>query len=372
MNTEVAAVVAKATAETYGNPSSVHRVGQLARQQLENARRTVAGFLGANAAEITFTSGGTESNNLAIFGVVRAAAGRRHVITSAVEHPSVLEPCRQLEREGVLVSYAPVDANGRVRADEMERLMRPETVLVSVMHGNNESGAVQPVTEIASIVRGRRALGQPVYFHCDGVQAVGKIPLNLRDSGIDLYSVSGHKLYAPKGCGVLYGRKNTPLESIQMGGRHERGRRAGTENVPGALGLARAMELCPASDCETIGQVRDAFEELLRENVADVRINSCGAPRLMNTSNVLFHGVAAEALVIALDMRGMAVSTGSACSSGSVEPSHVLLAMGLSEEDAKSSVRFSFGRGNSVEDVKELVAVLVKVVTKMRKPVLVG
>ncbi len=372
MDSEVSAVVAKAMAETYGNPSSVHRAGQLARQQLENARRTVAGFLAASAAEITFTSGGTESNNLAIFGIARAVGGLRHVITTAVEHPSVLEPCRQLQREGVLVSYAPVDANGRVNANQIERLMRPETMLVSVMHGNNESGAVQPVSEIAAVVRARRALGQPVFFHCDGVQAAGKIPLNLQESGIDLYSISGHKLYAPKGSGVLYVRKNTPLEGVQLGGRHERGRRAGTENVPGAMGMARAMELCSAADCEAIGRVRDVFEKLLLENLADVRINGCNGPRLMNTSNVLFHGVTAEALVIALDMRGMAVSTGSACSSGSVEPSHVLLAMGLSDEAAKSSVRFSFGRGNSIDDVKELVAVLVKVVAKMRKPVLVA
>ena len=300
---------------------------------MERARRTVAQFLGASAAEIVFTSGGTEANNLAIFGVVRASAGRmRHVITTGVEHPAVLEPCRQMEREGVSVSYAPVNADGVVSVAEIDRLLRPETVLISVMHANNETGAIQPVADL----------------------------------GVDLYSVSSHKLYAPKGCGVLFVRKNTPLESVQFGGRHERGRRAGTENVVGAMGMARAMELC--GDLGTdVGNVRDLFESSLRASVADMKINGAHAARLPNTSNVLFRGLSAEALVIALDMRGMAVSTGSACSSGSVEPSHVLLAMGLSEEEAKSSVRFSFGRGNSAEDVKALVDALMQVVAKMRK-----
>jgi cysteine desulfurase len=362
---DVAATVAQALKETFGNPSSTHRAGQKARQELEKARRTVAQFLGAGAAEIVFTSGGTEANNLAIFGVVRAAGGQRHVITTTVEHPAVLEPCRQLEREGVSVSYAPVNGNGVVSVAEIERLLRPETVLISVMHANNETGVLQPVAEIADLVKQRRGGGQQIFLHSDGVQAVGKIPVLMPALGVDLYSVSSHKLYAPKGCGALFVRKNTPLESVQFGGRHERGRRAGTENVAGAMGMARAVELCGE-----LGDVRDLFENLLRASIADVRISSAGACRLPNTSNVLFRGVSAEALVIALDMRGMAVSTGSACSSGSVEPSHVLLAMGLSEEEAKSSVRFSFGRGNLAEDVKALVAALVEVVTKMRKPVL--
>jgi cysteine desulfurase len=360
---DVAATVAQALGQTFGNPSSTHRAGQQARQELEKARRTVAQFLGASAAEIVFTSGGTEANNLAIFGVVRAAAGRaRHVISTTVEHPAVLEPCRQLEREGVSVSYAPVNAEGVVSIAEIERFIRPETVLISVMHANNETGAIQPVAEIAELVKQRRVAGQQIFLHSDGVQAAGKIPLRVSDVGVDLYSVSSHKLYAPKGCGVLFVRKNTPLESLQFGGRHERGRRAGTENVVGAMGMARAMELCVES-----GNVRDLFERSLRASIADVKINSANAERLPNTSNVLFRGVSAEALVIALDMRGMAASTGSACSSGSVEPSHVLLAMGLSEEQAKSSVRFSFGRGNSAEDGKALVDALMHVVAKMRK-----
>ncbi len=364
MDPDVAATVAQALTQTFGNPSSTHRAGQKARQELEKARRTVAQFTGASASEIVFTSGGTESNNLAIFGVVRAAAGRaRHVITTTVEHPAVLEPCRQLEREGVSVSYAPVNADGVVSVAEIARLLTPETVLISVMHANNETGAMQPVAEIADLVKQRRCACQQIFLHSDGVQAAGKIPLRVSDLGVDLYSVSSHKLYAPKGCGALFVRKNTPLESVQFGGRHERGRRAGTENVVGAVGMARAMELCGET-----GTVRDLFEGLLRAGIADVRINSVDAVRLPNTSSVLFRGVPAEALVIALDMRGMAVSTGSACSSGSVEPSHVLLAMGLSEEEAKSSVRFSFGRGNSAEDVKALVGALREVVAKMRKP----
>ena len=364
---DVAAVVAQALRETFGNPSSTHRAGQKARQELERARRTVAQFLGASAAEIVFTSGGTEANNLAIFGVVRASAGRmRHVITTGVEHPAVLEPCRQMEREGVSVSYAPVNADGVVSVAEIDRLLRPETVLISVMHANNETGAIQPVAGIADLVKQRRGAGQQIFLHSDGVQAAGKIALRVADLGVDLYSVSSHKLYAPKGCGVLFVRKNTPLESVQFGGRHERGRRAGTENVVGAMGMARAMELC--GDLGTdVGNVRDLFESSLRASVADMKINGAHAARLPNTSNVLFRGLSAEALVIALDMRGMAVSTGSACSSGSVEPSHVLLAMGLSEEEAKSSVRFSFGRGNSAEDVKALVDALMQVVAKMRK-----
>lgn len=347
---EVAEALDKAVREIFGNASSTHRAGQAARERLEMARTTVAAGIHATPNEIVFTSGGTESNNLAILGLGRV--GR--VLTTAIEHPSVLEACRRRGGDATVVPSAEVAGS-----------IGDDTVLVSVMHANNETGTLQPVAEIANLVRERRAAGQEIYLHSDGVQALGKIPVDVKALGVDLYSMSAHKLFGPKGVGALFVRRGVPLRSIQYGGRHERERRAGTENVPGAIAFARALELCGGSD-GNVADLRDFFEAEVMRQVDDVEVNGAGEPRLPNTSNLLFRGVSAEALVIALDMRGMAVSTGSACSSGSIEPSDVLLAMGRSRAEAKSSVRFSFGRYNTREDIEQLVDAVVSSIAKLR------
>ena len=353
---EVADALTQALRDVYGNPSSIHRQGQKARQELENARRTIAGFMAASPQEFVFTSGGTESNNLAINGLVRnLSPGRKHVITTAIEHPAILEPIRQLEREGVDVTYLNVDSKGIIDPDAILSALRDETVLVSIMHANNEVGSIQPIRSVANLIEARRAGGQTIFFHSDGVQAFGKLLVNVRELGVDLYSVSGHKIFAPKGIGGLFVKSGVPLRPVQLGGRHERGRRAGTENVPAAVAFARAVSLCSNPSENGVAALRDAFESRLRARGVDFDINGARECRLPNTSNLLFPGISAEALVIALDMGGIAVSTGSACSSGSVEPSHVLLAMGRTGNEARSSVRFSFGRYNTIEDVGALV-----------------
>jgi cysteine desulfurase len=266
-----------------------------------------------------------------------------------------------MEREGMRVTYVGVDRYGSVSPGEIANAITPQTVLVSVMHANNEVGTLQPLPRIAEVIAARRAAGQEIYFHSDGVQAFGKTKTEMRELGVDLYSVSAHKLFAPKGTGALFVRKGVPLRSIQHGGRHERERRAGTENVPGAIAFARAVELCGDS---AVSSLRDRFESQLGE---DARINGAVSNRLDNTSNVTFAGVSGEAMVIALDMLGMAVSSGSACSSGSIEPSHVLLAMGLTRDQARSSVRFSFGRYNTAEDIDALASAVLTVAKRLGK-----
>ena len=357
---EVAETMAAASRDVYGNASSVHGPGQLARQQLERARGTIAGFMHASPDALVFTSGGTESNNLALLGLMRSLPGdRKHVITSAIEHPAVLEASRQLEREGVEVTYASVDRTGRVDVDQIRQSLRPHTVLISVMHANNETGTIQPIQEIAAVARERRAAGQEIYIHSDGVQAAGKVEVDVQLLGVDLYSVSAHKIFGPKGVGALFVRKGTPLHSIQHGGRHERGRRPGTENVPGAMAFETAVLLYTPNECRYVASLRDFFEAEMLAAAPDIEINGTTETRLPNTSNLLFPGLPAEALVIALDMKGVAVSTGSACSSGSIDASHVLLAMGRSPQDARSSVRFSFGRYNTREEVNRLIEAVV-------------
>jgi len=334
----------------------------MARRHLESSRAAIAQSLGASPAELVFTSGGTESNNLAIFGLLRSlGAERRHIVTTTIEHPSVLEPFRQLEREGMEVTYVRAGPGGLVDVEEMRRGLRENTGFVSIMHANNETGAIQPIAEISRLLRARK-----IYFHCDGVQAFGKIRVNAQDLGVDSYSVSGHKLYGPKGIGALFVRKGVALTGVQRGGRQERERRAGTENVPAAMAFARAVGL-GANDSANVAKLRDRFEAQVQGALEGVEVNGSTVFRLPNTSNLLFHGVPAEALVIALDMKGMAVSTGSACSSGSVEPSHVLLAMGRTREQAKSSVRFSFGRYNGIEDVDALAEAVIASARQLRK-----
>lgn len=350
----------------FGNPSSAHAEGQMARRLIEDARRQIASNIGASATELVFTSGGTEANNLAILGLVRDRPGA-HVITTAIEHAAVLEPCRQLEREGVQVTYVPVDASGVADVAAIEESLRPETVLVSVMHANNETGTLQPASEIANLVRQRRAGGQQIYLHSDGVQSFGKLPVNARELGVDLYSMSAHKIHGPKGTGALYVRKGVPLRAVQFGGKHERERRAGTENVAGAVAFAKAAEIaCGNPAFDSIPILRNRFEQRILDEVSATRINGNRDQRLPNTSNIHFDGVGGEAMVIALDMRGFAVSSGSACSSGSIEPSHVLLAMGLAPEEARQCVRFSWGRENTAEQTDALADAVIACARQLR------
>jgi cysteine desulfurase len=349
--------------ETYGNASSIHQFGQAAKQRLEAARRHLAALTGAKPAEIVFTGGGTEADNMAILGVVRAAAGtHKHVITTTIEHPAVLAPCGQLEREGVAITRVPVGASGVVDPDDVFRALRPETVLVSIMHANNEIGTIQPIAGIAARL--------DVPLHVDGVQALGKIPVDLAALGVDLYSMSAHKLYAPKGVGALYVRKGTRLAPLSFGGHHERDRRPGTENVPGIAGFGAAAELASRDLSQEVVQMaawRDRLENAILDRIPESGVNGARGSRTPNTTNIYFDGIDGEALVIALDLRGFAVSTGSACSSGAVTPSHVLTAIGLSAERARASIRFSLGRFNTVEQVDSLVEAIEASVAHLRR-----
>ena len=353
-------------AEVYGNASSIHYFGQQAKLVVERARRQVAALLNARPQEIVFTSGGTEANNLAILGFLRHAdPGRRHVITTAIEHPSVLDACRQRQREGAEVTFLRPGSNGVVSPDDIRAALRPETALVSVMHANNETGAVQPLREIAAMTR-----EAGVTCHADGVQAAGKIPVDVRELGVDLYSLSAHKIYGPKGAGALFVRRGTRLGPVLFGGHHERDRRAGTENVPGIAGLGAAAELAHrnlAAESKRLAALRDRLEQGLLARLDAAGVNGGGAPRVPNTTNLYFDYVEGESLVIALDLKGLAVSTGAACSSGSVEPSHVLTAMGLRPDRARASLRFSLGRRNTPEQVEELMAVVEEAVVRLRE-----
>ena len=352
--------------QVYGNASSIHGFGQSAKQRLEAARRQVAALIHADPAEVIFTGGGTEADNLAVLGVVRAAASpARHVITSAIEHPAVLAPCAQLEREGVAVTRLRVGSGGVVQPEDVTRALRPETVLISVMHANNELGTIQPIAEIA-----RLAHEAGVPLHVDGVQALGKVPVDVAALGADLYSMSAHKVYAPKGVGALYARRGTRLAPIVFGGHHERDRRPGTENVPGNVAFGAAAELAGrqlSQDAERLGALRDRLENAVLNRISGVGINGARWNRTPNTSNMYFDGIDGEALVIALDLRGFAVSTGSACSSGAITPSHVLTALSLSADRARASLRFSLGRSNTAEQVDALVEALEASVAHLRR-----
>ncbi|HVS74037.1 MAG TPA: cysteine desulfurase family protein [Candidatus Acidoferrales bacterium] len=337
----------------FGNAASIHTFGQNARAAVENARDSVAALLGARPQEIVFTSGGTESDNHAIFGIaspsLAPSASATHIITSTIEHEAVLNACQALEQQGVEVTYLPVDREGRVDPGSVRRALRPETRLITIMHANNELGTLQPLEEIGEI-----AADADVYFHSDAVQSAGKVPIDVRRMKLDLASISGHKLYAPKGVGALFVRGGTRLRQLLYGGHHQRGFRPGTENVPGIVGLGKAAELAMASlqeDAARVSGLRDLLEHGLVSRVPQSRVNGGGAPRTPNTTNLLFPGVEGEALVISLDLKGLACSTGAACSSGSVEPSHVLTAIGLPPEDARASLRFSLGRHTTAEDV---------------------
>lgn len=352
-------------AENFGNASSIHSPGQRARGAVDASRASVAGLLGAKPSEIVFTSGGTESDNLALFGVAAASQEpRKHIITTAIEHHAVLNAAQALEKLGVEVSFIPVGREGIADPEDIRHALRPETILISVMHANNELGTIQPIEDI-----GRIAAAADVLFHCDAVQAAGKLPLDVNRLGVDLLSISAHKIYGPKGVGALYVRSGTPLEPQFYGGHHERDRRPGTENVPGIVGLGKAADLARKNlqtDCARITTLRNRLEDALLAACADARVNGNRAHRVSNTSNVSFHGAGGEALVIALDLQGIACSTGAACSSGAVGPSHVLLAIGLSPDEARSSLRFSLGRTTTAEEIDQAVATIPQAVERLR------
>jgi cysteine desulfurase len=382
--------------ERFGNASSIHSHGQQTRAAVEHARESVAALIGAGASEIVFTSGGTEADNLAIFGSLQAEESRAqktrtqkpHIITSTIEHHAVLNAARHLESSGCELTCVPVDARGLVDPSDVRRALRPNTKLISIMLANNETGVLQPVREIAAI-----AAEAGVHFHTDAVQAAGKIPLSVADIGCDLLTISSHKLHGPQGVGALYVKKGTPIDAMLHGGRHERSRRAGTENVPGIVGLGRAAELAQASldrrsrdtddnrktdrtngdyaahtghTAEDIAALRDHLESKLLQ-LDSSAVNGAGAPRVPNTTNICFDGIDGEALVIALDLKGLAVSTGAACSSGAIEPSHVLIAMGLSADRARSSIRFSLGKLNTADDVDFALSIVPETVTRLRE-----
>jgi cysteine desulfurase len=362
----VAEVVYKTMVEEFGNASSVHHFGQRAKAVLDEARTAVASLIGAEPSEIVFTSGGTEADNFALRGVAEALepTGRRHLIATAIEHEAVLVTMKALARRGWRTTLLPVDASGIVAPDALADALTDDTALVSVMHANNEIGTVQPIAALARLAHARGAI-----IHTDAVQSVAKIPVDVRDLEVDLLSLSAHKFNGPKGAGALYIRRGTRITSILTGGKHERSRRAGTENVPAIAGLGAAARLAAAklsSDGVRLAALRDRLEAGVLANIPGTAVNGAREPRVPNTTNISFEHVEAESLLIALDLEGIAVSTGSACSSGTLEPSHVLRAMGLSPHRTQNSIRISIGAGNTDAQVDEFLAKLPRVVDKLR------
>ena len=362
---QVLAAMIPAMQSNFGNASSIHTFGQEARAAVEEARASVASFLGAEAREIIFTSGGTESDNAALWGIFRSGyRPGNHIITSRIEHPAVLLTCKALENAGAEVTYLPVDSSGRVDADDVRSAVRETTILISIMHANNETGVIQPMEEISAIARERG-----IVMHTDAVQSVGKIPVKVSGLGVDLLSLSGHKFHAPKGIGVLYVRQGTRLTPFLTGGSHERKRRAGTENVPGIIGLGIAARLASERLPEMatrVAELRDQLESRIRVRIPGVMVNG-EAPRLPNITNLSFAGIEGEAAMISMDLEGLAVSTGSACSSGSLEASHVLAAMGLRPEVIQGSLRFSLCYHSTAEEIDRTVEIVVGVVERLRR-----
>lgn len=349
--------------EHFGNASSIHHHGQETRAAVERARDSVAGLLGCRASEIVFTSGGTEGDNLAISGLTSEGD---HVITSSIEHHAVLHACRHLEERGCEVTYLPVDGRSLVDPDDVRRALRPNTKMISIMLANNETGVLQPVEEIGKI-----AADADIYFHTDAVQAAAKVRIDVKKIGCDVLTISGHKIHATQGVGALYVKKGTQLQPLFYGGRHERSRRAGTENVPGIVGLGKAAELAMQSfergDGEQVAALRDRLQQGILAQVEEAAVNGDGARRVPNTSNIYFDHVEGESMVISLDLKGLAVSTGAACSSGAIEPSHVLTAMGLRADRARASIRFSLGKQNTADDIDFALALVPETVARLRE-----
>ncbi|HEY4962578.1 MAG TPA: cysteine desulfurase family protein [Terriglobales bacterium] len=348
--------------EKFGNASSIHQQGQQSRAAVEHAREQVADLVNCRPAEIVFTSGGTEGDNLALFGLSKPGD---HVITTAVEHHAVLNACKRLDEIGCEVTYLPVDGNALVDPDDVRRAIRPSTKLISIIFANNETGVLQAVNEIGKI-----AADADVYFHTDAVQAAGKVPIDVKEIRCDLLTLTAHKMHGPQGAGALYVRKGTLLQPMFYGGRHERSRRAGTENLPGIVGLGKAAEIAHQGfsdgSADRMAALRDRLESTIVESIDQVSVNSLGAPRVPNTTNIVFDCLEGEAMVIALDLKGLSVSTGAACSSGAIEPSHVLTAMGLAPDRARASLRFSLGKQNTADDIDFALQLIPEVVTRLR------
>jgi cysteine desulfurase len=366
MAPEVLAAMMPYLTGEFGNASSIHAYGQNAREAVERARSSVAALLGARAADIVFTSGGTEANNHAILGAVSAASGKAtHVITSAIEHIAVLDPCRALARHGVELTILPVDRDGLVNVEDVRRAIRPETVLITIMLANNEIGTIQPIEEI-----GKLASEKGIVFHADAVQAAGKISIDVEKLGVDLLSISAHKFCGPKGVGALYVRKGTKLDPLMYGGHSERDRRPGTEDVAAIAGMGKAAELAhknlPAEG-ERLRMLRDRLERGLLDRVPQSWVNGARAPRVPNTSNLTFPFIEGEAMVIALDLKGIACSMGAACSSGAVEPSHVLMALGLAAEDARATLRLSLGHQTTEEEIGFALETIPAAIDRLRQ-----
>ena len=358
--------------ELYGNPSSIHTIGQEARHALDNARERVAMVLGSRTSEVVFTSGGTESDNAAIQGVATALLQTgNHIITSSVEHHAVLHTCQYLENQGYEVTYLPVDDYGRISAEQVYNATGPHTTLVSIMYANNEIGTVNPIAEIAQAVRRRaQELDRTIVTHTDAVQAAGFLNLNVRELGVDMLSLSGHKFYGPKGAGVLFVRRGTPFLPLLLGGGQERERRSGTENIAGIVGLALALELADTGRNEASEHctaLRDRIVWEVSDAIPDTLLNGHPTCRLPNNINFSFEGVEGESILLGLDMAGVAASSGSACSSGSLEPSHVLLALGQTADLARSSLRITLGKENTDAEVDYLLSVLVDLVHRLRQ-----
>jgi cysteine desulfurase len=360
---EVFAAMQPYFGEQFGNASSIHHHGQQTRAAVEDARESVAALLGCRASEIVFTSGGTEGDNLALAGLVDPGD---HVITSSIEHHAVLLACEHLEEIGAEVTVLPVDGRSLVEPADVRRALRPNTRLISVMMANNETGVLQPVEEI-----GRIAGEAGVYFHTDAVQAAGKVAIDVNRIGCHALSISGHKMYAPQGVGALYVRKGIPIRPLFYGGRHERSRRAGTENVPGIVGLGKAAQIAKQGldrgDDKKMAAMRDRLQQGILAQVEEAGVNGSEAMRVPNTTNIHFDHIDGEAMVIALDLKGVAVSTGAACSSGAIEPSHVLVAMGLRPDQARASIRFSLGSQTVTEEIDLALALVHEVVARLRE-----
>ncbi len=351
--------------KSFGNPSSIHSFGQEGKRAIEEARDKVANLIGAESEEIVFTSGGTEADNFALKGVAFANEKKgNHIITTAIEHHAVIEACKFLEKRGFKVIYLPVDRDGLVNPEDVKKSITDKTILISVMHANNEIGTIEPIVEVGKIAQERE-----IYFHTDAVQTTGHLPLDVDELNVDLLSMSSHKLYGPKGVGALYIRKGTRVISFMHGGEQERRRRASTENVPGIVGLGKAVEIAKEEmneEAKHLTSLRDRLINGILERIREVRLNGHPTQRLPNNVNVSIEFVEGESMLLNLDLAGVAASTGSACSSSSLEPSHVLLAIGLSPEIAHGSLRFTLGRGTNEEDINYVLEILPKIVTKLR------
>ena len=365
MRPEVVAAMMPVYTDHFGNASSIHWFGQHAKSLIDDARKHVAKLINAETAEIVFVSGGTEADNFAIRGIAALKPESGHIITSRIEHHAVMHTCKDLEKQGYTVTWLPVSREGLVDPDDVRKALRPDTVLITIMHANNEIGTVQPIEEI-----GRIAAEADVYFHSDGVQSTGKIPADVKKLGVDLYSISAHKIHGPKGVGALFVKKGITLKPMLTGGGHERNRRSGTENVAGIVGFGEAARLAReglTSDMARVQGLRDRLENELKSRIELIHINAENAPRLPNTSNIMVDYAEGEGLVISLDLKGVAVSTGSACSSGSLEPSHVLTAIGKTPDEAHGSLRFSLSSMTTDTDIDYVVETLPGIVDRLRE-----